>query len=129
MVLGKIYLCFYNRFPCNGLGVIGALFQKGMDRLPCFGLCRQFCPMSKGRHVHPVGDAMGWVARIIAAGLIMVLPGLGGNWVDQRLGTHFVALLGFAVGIAWSLVYLLAITRTTTPNPTTRSKPEAKDSE
>jgi hypothetical protein len=72
--------------------------------------------MSKGQHVHPVGAALEWVARIVAAGLIMVLPGLGGDWIDQRIGTHFVALLGFALGIASSLVYLLAITRNTTIN-------------
>jgi hypothetical protein len=67
--------------------------------------------MSKGQQIHPVGAAMEWVARIVAAGLIMVLPGLGGNWVDQQIGTHFVALIGFALGIALSLVYLSAITR------------------
>jgi hypothetical protein len=74
--------------------------------------------MSKGQHVHPVGAAMEWVARIVAAGLIMVLPGLGGQWIDQQIGTHFVALLGFALGIACSLVYLLAITRKATTPPT-----------
>lgn len=54
---------------------------------------------------------MEWVARITAAGLMMVLPGLGGQWVDQRIGTGFLTLVGFAMGIACGLAYLLAITR------------------
>ena len=73
--------------------------------------------MSKDQQVHPVGAAMEWVARIVAAGLIMVLPGLGGQWIDRQMGTHFLVLLGFALGIALSLVYLLAITRKATTNP------------
>lgn len=87
--------------------------------------------MSKGQHVHPVGAAMEWVARIVAAGLIMVLPGLGGNWVDQKIGTHFVALIGFAFGIALSLFYLLTITRnkTTTPTPPTAPNHQGGKSE
>jgi|GEM_PF-1176043 len=80
-------------------------------------------PMKKGQHVHPVGAAMEWVARIVAAGLMMVLPGLGGNWVDRQVGTHFVALAGFALGIASSLVYLLAITRGTASTTQTTTHP------
>lgn len=60
---------------------------------------------------HPMAAAMQWVARITAAGLIMVLPGLLGQWLDNQLGTSFLALLGFAVGIAVSIAYLIAITR------------------
>ena len=67
--------------------------------------------MKKSQPVQPIGAAMDWVARIVVAGLIMVLPGLAGEWIDNRIGTGFVALIGFALGIAISLVYLLAITR------------------
>ena len=67
--------------------------------------------MKKSQPVHPIGAAMEWVSRIMAAGLIMVLPGLAGDWIDGRLGTGFVALIGFAFGISISLVYLLAVTR------------------
>ncbi len=85
--------------------------------------------MGKGQVVNPVGAAMEWVARIVAAGLIMVLPGLGGNWIDQQLGTHFVALIGFALGIAISLVYLLAITRKITATPAAEEQAEEQSSE
>ncbi|MEM9353907.1 MAG: hypothetical protein AAGA92_12905 [Planctomycetota bacterium] len=52
-----------------------------------------------------------WVARIIAAGALMVLPGLAGDWVDSVLGTSLFALCGFGVGIAGSLCYLVAVTK------------------
>jgi hypothetical protein len=55
--------------------------------------------------------AMEWVARITASAVMMVLPGLGGQWVDRQLGTNWLALVGFAVGITLSIYYLLAITR------------------
>jgi hypothetical protein len=61
----------------------------------------------------PIAAAMQWVARIMGAAAFMVLPGLAGQWVDQKLGTDWIVLLGFAIGISVSLYYLLAITRPT----------------
>jgi hypothetical protein len=58
----------------------------------------------------PIAAAMQWVARIMGAAAFMVLPGLAGQWVDHKLGTNWIVLLGFAVGISLSLYYLLAIT-------------------
>jgi len=72
---------------------------------------------------------MEWMAHIVAAGLCMVLPGLAGNWVDQQIGTHFTALIGFAFGIARSLVYLLAITRSTTSTTQATMQPKKGQSE
>lgn len=60
---------------------------------------------------HPMAVAMEWVARIMAAAMMMVLPGLGGQWLDGRLGTHWIALAGFAVGVSLSIYYLLVVTR------------------
>ncbi|MEM8947050.1 MAG: hypothetical protein AAGD11_17890 [Planctomycetota bacterium] len=68
--------------------------------------------MSKSPQQHPMGAAMQWVARIIAAGMMMVLPGLAGQWLDGRLGAGFFALLGFALGIFVSMSYLIAVTQT-----------------
>lgn len=51
------------------------------------------------------------VARVMAAAAMMVLPGLGGQWLDRRLGTGWLALLGFACGISVSIYYLIVITR------------------
>jgi hypothetical protein len=61
--------------------------------------------------VTPIGAAMQWVGRIFAAGLMMVLPGLAGEWIDGSLGTSFFVLLGFVVGISTSLYYLILVTR------------------
>ena len=62
----------------------------------------------------PIGDAMEWVSRIVTVAAVMVLPGLGGQWLDGRWGTKFVGLLGFAAGVSLGIWYLILITR---PNP------------
>lgn len=54
---------------------------------------------------------MTWVARITAVGLVMVLPGLGGLWLDKHLGSRFLGLVGFALGVIGGLAYLVGITR------------------
>ena len=60
---------------------------------------------------HPFAVAMQWVGRIFAAVLMMCLPGLGGQTLDRRWGTHFIGLTGFVVGLVVGVAYLLAITR------------------
>ncbi len=70
---------------------------------------------------HPMAAAMQWVSRIMAAGLMMVLPGLAGQWLDGWLveehlvegqrGTGFFVLIGFAAGLTLSIAYLIAITK------------------
>ncbi len=67
--------------------------------------------MAKSPPQHPMAAAMQWVSRIMAAGLMMVLPGLAGQWLDKRLGTGFIVLAGFAAGLAMSIAYLIAITK------------------
>ena len=55
--------------------------------------------------------AMEWVARIFAAALMMVLPGLGGQWLDRLWGTGFIGLAGFALGLVGGMMYLIAATK------------------
>lgn len=44
--------------------------------------------------------------------LEMVLPGLAGYWVDQRLGTRVLFLLvGFALGTTAAVVHLIRMVR------------------
>jgi len=64
---------------------------------------------------NPIGVAMQWVARITAAALMMVLPGLGAQWLDGKLGTRFLTLPGFVCGLVVGVWYLLAITKAKTP--------------
>jgi hypothetical protein len=55
--------------------------------------------------------AMQWVARIVAAALMMSLPGIGGQWLDARWGTGFIGPLGFVVGLIGGMMYLIAATK------------------
>ena len=59
-----------------------------------------------------MGEAFDWVARIMAVALVMFLPGLGGEWLDNRLGTNFLVLIGFAFGLTVGVAYLIWITQT-----------------
>ena len=65
----------------------------------------------------PMALAAEWVARIIAISLLMFLPGVGGNWVDDRLGTKIFALVGFGFGLCAGLAVLLAMVNRSPPPP------------
>jgi len=60
----------------------------------------------------PVGAAFGWAARIMAVGLTMVLPGIGGRWLDSRLGTGFCEPAGFVLGFTAGLTTLVRLAGT-----------------
>jgi hypothetical protein len=55
--------------------------------------------------------AMEWVSRIFAITLEMILPGLGGMWLDSRWGTNYVGLVGFVLGISLAIYHLLVMTK------------------
>jgi hypothetical protein len=46
----------------------------------------------------------------MAVSLEMVLPGLGGEWLDRRLGTGFLVIVGFTLGILAGVSHLLVMT-------------------
>lgn len=58
----------------------------------------------------PTGLAFTWMARILAVAVVMTAPGFAGQWLDRRLGTAFISLLGFGVGLVAGFLYLLAMT-------------------
>jgi hypothetical protein len=62
------------------------------------------------RGPHPVALAIEWVAKITTVGLEMVLPGIFGQWLDERWGTRFLGLAGFALGITVGIWHLLRMT-------------------
>ena len=64
--------------------------------------------------LQPYAVAMEWVAKITTVALEMVLPGIGGTWLDKRFGTSFLALLGFAFGLTAGIWHLLLMTKTAT---------------
>ena len=65
--------------------------------------------MPRNPHPSPIGEAMAWVSRIMATGLMMFVPGVAGSWLDARLGTRFVGPVGFAVGLGTALVWLVQL--------------------
>jgi Putative F0F1-ATPase subunit Ca2+/Mg2+ transporter len=60
----------------------------------------------------PIAKAYQWSSRIMVVSLEMVLPGIGGYWVDQWLGTRVVfLLLGFVFGCTAAVYHLIQMTR------------------
>ncbi len=57
----------------------------------------------------PVVVAIEWVSRITTVALEMVLPGLAGHWLDQRWGTSYLTLVGFAFGLTAGIWHLLSM--------------------
>jgi hypothetical protein len=57
-------------------------------------------------------EAMEWVSRILAAAVMMFLPGVAGQWLDKRFGTGFLGPVGLAFGVISGIAYLLAATKT-----------------
>jgi hypothetical protein len=58
-----------------------------------------------------MAEAMNWVSKITTVTLEMILPGLVGLWLDNRLGTGFLALLGLALGVPFGIRHLIAMTK------------------
>ena len=63
----------------------------------------------------PVGDAFAWASRILAIGLAMFLPGVGGNWLDARFGTNFLGPVGLIFGFTAALFWLVQIGNSAKP--------------
>jgi hypothetical protein len=55
---------------------------------------------------------MEWVSRIFAISLEMILPGLFGQWLDGKLGTSFLVLIGFGLGISLAIWHLTRLGKT-----------------
>ena len=68
--------------------------------------------------------AMEWVSRVLAICVVMVLPGLGGAWLDKRYGTGFWALAGFVLGFASGLTALILLVKRDDDSP---RKPRPKE--
>ena len=64
--------------------------------------------MEQDKHNSPLGLAVEWVGRIMAAALMMVLPGLLGQWLDHQFRTSFLSLFGFGIGMAAGIGFAFA---------------------
>jgi F0F1-type ATP synthase assembly protein I len=60
----------------------------------------------------PAATAYQWATRIMVLSLEMVLPGLAGYWLDQRLGTVVLfMMIGFGLGCTAAAVQLNQIAK------------------
>jgi ABC-type Mn2+/Zn2+ transport system permease subunit len=59
----------------------------------------------------PIGVAFEWVGRILVVVVVMVVPGLVGQYLDDRFGTGFLALVGFGGGLCLGIYSLLIMTK------------------
>ncbi|MFM7042588.1 MAG: hypothetical protein ACKO35_10435 [Planctomycetaceae bacterium] len=57
----------------------------------------------------PIGEALAWASRIIAAGVAMALPAIAGRWADDRLGSRFLAPIGLVVGFVAGLGWIVRL--------------------
>ena len=60
---------------------------------------------------HAVAEAMKWATRATTIAAEMVVPGLAGQWADERLGTSFLTLLGFTLGLSMAIWHLVLLAR------------------
>ncbi|HEX3727171.1 MAG TPA: hypothetical protein VHV08_13050, partial [Pirellulales bacterium] len=70
------------------------------------------CPNEDPRdEPSPIGLAFEWVGRIFAVVVEMVGPGLLGQYLDWRMGTRFLVLVGFGGGLTLAIWHLIAMTK------------------
>lgn len=62
--------------------------------------------------ISPIGTAFTWVGRITAIGLVMVLPGVGGAWLDRQLETTVLEPAGFLLGFILGLTSIVRLATT-----------------
>jgi uncharacterized protein YqgC (DUF456 family) len=61
--------------------------------------------------MHPLAAALEWVSKITTVALEMVLPTVGGAYLDRRWGTRYWAVVGLIVGVTVGMWHLLQLTR------------------
>jgi hypothetical protein len=59
--------------------------------------------------VSPMSEALNWLSRILAVGVVMLALGWAGGKLDQWLGTKIIAVIGFLVGMMVGLIALIGI--------------------
>lgn len=68
----------------------------------------------------PASEALNWLSRILAIGLVMLGSGWLGGQVDRFLKTQFFTVIGFLIGMSIGLVALIGILKRSNNNPQPR---------
>ena len=72
--------------------------------------------------------AMSWVNTVSAISVSMVLPGVLGYWLDQRLKTRVVfTALGFGLGLAIGILRLLQLSQSSVRGANDDTNKQASD--
>lgn len=58
-----------------------------------------------------IAKGIQWVSKITTVALEMVVPALIGMWLDQKLGTLFLGLLGIILGVPLGIWHLMKMTK------------------
>ncbi|MBC8354438.1 MAG: AtpZ/AtpI family protein [Planctomycetes bacterium] len=58
-----------------------------------------------------MAKGMQWVSKITTVALEMVVPIVIGTWLDQKLDTQFLGLLGIVLGVPLGLWHLIKMTK------------------
>ena len=70
----------------------------------------------------PMALAYAWAARVMTVSIEMVVPGVVGFWLDQRLGTKvLLTVVGLALGMSVGMWHLLRMTKSM-PNESSETK-------
>lgn len=74
-----------------------------------------------------MAQGIAWSFQITSIALQMVLPGLLGYWIDQKLGTRMLFLVaGLAMGMTLALVHLIRLP-TKGPRSSTSARRQKND--
>jgi len=68
---------------------------------------------------------MEWVAKITTVALEMVLPAVGGSYLDSRMGTSYWVVVGLVVGFGTGMWHLLQMTRPPSSGGTGRKRTDS----
>jgi len=60
-------------------------------------------------------DGIEWLSRTITILIVMVGPGLLGRWLDQKLGSNYLAIVGLGVGLTLGTYILILLAKHLTP--------------
>lgn len=80
--------------------------------------------VQSGAPLPPLAVALEWVGRITAISLLMFLPAVGGQWLDRRLGTQFLGLIGLVCGVSAAIYVLVQVARSASGNTAANSAQE-----
>lgn len=78
----------------------------------------------------PMAKATAAASRAMTVAVEMVLPGMLGFWIDERLGTRILfTILGFAFGLTLAIWHLMKMTKSVAANNSQESVSEGDSSQ